>query len=387
MEILLIGGSGIISTEVCNLAIDKGHSVTLVNRGLRKKQINEQAKLKIADVRHDTIDSLKKMIRGSQYDVVIDFLSYNVEHLNKTLRVVNNNCYQYIFISSATVYKKSKSLPYTEESVSGNDLWSYAHNKALCEWYLREHSKEFISQYTIIRPYITYGLTRIPYQFTPLEYWSIVNRILCNKPIPIYGLETKCNLTFSKDFAVGALGLLLNNYAYGEAFHITSSEVVTWKNVIDIISEKLDKEVQLINIPAHVLSATRNGEGFDVNEILGDKGRNMIFDNSKIKRLVPEFTGETKFDEGISQSLEYYFKNKNEQRINYAWDGKIDQLIAKTINSDPNFNSHVLVRKSSRSRMSFIQKVTYLMNRYSFLYLPGKITLKIFKIGKKILGA
>lgn len=93
------------------------------------------------------------------YDVVIDFLIYEIQDLKEVLALIDGCFRQYIFISYATVYRGMDGI-ITEETERGNDLWDYAYNKYLCEEYLKKYFRDKESTfYTIIRPYVTYGNT------------------------------------------------------------------------------------------------------------------------------------------------------------------------------------------------------------------------------------
>ena len=157
-KVLLIGGSGIISSSICNKAVDEGMQVSIVNRGRRKKFINENANLIKADIRNESIDDLREKINVAQYDVVMDFITYNTQQLKKILSVIKGNCKQYIFVSSATAYKEcDEHHIYRDDDPIGNESWKYSVDKSECEWFLARHKEELGFEYTIVRPYVTYG--------------------------------------------------------------------------------------------------------------------------------------------------------------------------------------------------------------------------------------
>ncbi|SFH59300.1 Nucleoside-diphosphate-sugar epimerase [Lachnospiraceae bacterium NLAE-zl-G231] len=374
MDILMIGGSGIISSEICNLAIEHGDSVSIFNRGRRKEEINSKANLIIGDMRNESVQSITDKIMSS-YDVVMDFISYTPEQLRKTIDIFSSRCKQFVFVSSATVYSSDAPLPFKEDSKLENTKWKYAQDKVDCENFLA--SSELSCEYTIIRPYVTYGRTRIPLQIAPLEYYTIINRIKCHKPIIISGEHVECTLTNSKDFAIGAYGLLLNEKAYGEAFHITGDYRTTWKEVVLCLAEKINEDVEFINIPMQYLQVHKKYCGFDVSEILGDKGRNMIFDNSKIKRVVPAFSNFRRLEEALDDSLKY-FEKKSHQRVNYKWDAEVDCFIAnyikrKGIIIDPIMLSELSYGETINDK----DKKMYLEYRFPVNRMIGKVKRKI----------
>lgn len=380
-KVLLLGGSGILSSEICSLALKRGYSVAMINRGNRKKQINPDASLIIGDLKNEAISDLRNKLNKNQFDVVIDFVTYDVNQLIRSLELIKDICKHYIFVSSATVYLDRKdNMPFTEESPIGNTGWQYAYNKAKCEQYLQDNKKSLNFDITIIRPYITYGNTRIPYQVIPMSYYTLVNRILLNKPIPLFGDMIKCTLTTASEFAVGAVGLFLNPIAYGEAVHITADTAITWNEVIEELGCRLNHSVKIVNVPMNSLNIGSKKMGFDVDEIRYDKGRNMLFSNQKIKELVPEFEGRVKFADGIKASLDYYAKNNDAREIDYAWDARIDRLLSHYCDS---FDIKFLNLKSYGDGISYNDKMKYILNRYNLFYYIKKAINKFLKIIEK----
>ncbi|NMB65798.1 MAG: NAD-dependent epimerase/dehydratase family protein [Spirochaetes bacterium] len=386
-SVLIIGGTGIISSEVCNKAVDSGFDVTILNRGKRREFINSKAKIIVADIFSKNTENLSHMIHDKEYDIIVDFLSYDVNQLKNKLALFKGKFKQYIYISSATVYKeKCDSLPYVESDKIGNDLWDYADKKAKAEKYLVAALGNEVP-WTIIRPYITYGLTRIPYQFSPNEYYTIIHRIINNKPLPIFENNNKCTLTNSKDFAVGAVGLFNNKFAFGEAVNITSDCVLTWKDVALIIGRNLGKEVSLISLDKKDLNNNKL-LGFDPAEIIGDKGRNMVFSNFKIKKLVPDFSGHVMFSDSINETISYYNSDSARKKVNYVWDARIDHLISKSIRNridDNGIHRSYFLQYSDKNR-SFLRIIKYYLNRYDGLFFFLMTIRKMLKFMKKVVS-
>ena len=325
MKILIIGGSGILSTDCTRKCLDAGHTVYMINRGKRTAFLDDRATLIIADWRNESEDQLTEKLECYQFDVVIDFLSFNVEQLKKTLRIVKERVQQFIFISSATAYQNvDDGVKITEDTAIGNDKWSYAYNKSKCEEYLVQTDVN----YTIIRPYVTFGDSRIPFQIIPDGYhFTLLARIIEEKPVLLYNNgDAICTLTTTRDFAEVLLRLLLNPKAYQEAFHITSNNVQTWREVYTEICSFLNK-------PSHQISLTQN----DVHRyfpefesiLCGDKGRNMVFDNSKILSVVGQNVFQTNLRTGLESSIKYYLEHAYMQGVDYKWDGKCDYFLRK----------------------------------------------------------
>lgn len=381
MKVLLIGGTGIISKEVCRISLEMGYEVFVLNRGKSKEHLLTGASLIEGDVRLESVSELRKKI-SNDYDVIVDFITYNEEQLKKTINFIKGMSKQYIYISSATVYSKclSKNERYVETDPIDNPNWYYTIDKSKCEHWLEEN--DIGMPYTIIRPYVTYGETRIPFQINTGDYFTLLNRILCDKPILISGKNKKCTLTYAKDFAFGVVGLFLNEKAQNEAFHITTDEEMTWEKCIKIIGEKIGKEVRLIDIPIDQLKKY-NCDLINIEELIADKGRDNRFDNSKIKNAVPNFEANTSFEEGIEQSIKYYLYKKT--KINYSWDAQIDRIIGRYLGKNAR-NEKIFINDYSK-KMNNTEKKEYIMNRYMLFVLCSKalcfLHKKIKKISKK----
>jgi len=370
MNVLMIGGTGILSTDICKHAIEKGFHVVTLNRGKRKEFLNPQATNIIADIRKDESSVLKKKINFIKYDVVIDFISYNKAQLQKTLELITDNCKQFIFISSATVYEEKEAFHrYRESDSIHNRKWDYCIHKAECEEYLSQREWPFFI--TIVRPYITYGKTRIPFQIVPLKYYTLINRIKNNKYILMSNKDAVCTLTNTKEFAIAVTGLFGNEKAYGQSVHITSDCEYTWSKVADILGDCLHKEVSLLDIPIKYLENLTN-PGFEIEELKGDKSRNMIFDNTKIKGLVPEFKGNTAFEQKAGECIEFYCK-KQHQIVDYIWEGRIDRIICRYSKyKHLNLEKKKYSLSGNKEHIGIKNRFMYYVGRYEILYSSAK---------------
>lgn len=330
MKILFIGGTGRLSSEVAKRAAeDDKNEVYLFTRGSsnRKKFIYKNYKMIYGNIRKK--EESKEKIKKYNFDVVIDFLSYNINDLQKTLEIIDGHYKQYIFISSATVYCKSSENEIIKEDKTkiGNKKWEYAWEKYNCEKYLEEYFSKRKEKYTIIRPYVTYNETRFPYLIVPfdtLKEYSLIKRIKDEKKIPIIENDNIITtLTNAKDFAKGAVGLFMNEKACGEDFNITGDERVRWGDTLRVASEYYHKKLKTENFMIKDFVKKYN----EYDEVLyGDKGKNMLFDNSKIKEVVPEFKSEISLKKGIDETLKFYDNNKEFDIIDYMWYGKIDRI-------------------------------------------------------------
>jgi nucleoside-diphosphate-sugar epimerase len=322
-KILLIGGTGVLSTDVMNLSLKKGYAVYILNRGYHTKFIPRGVILLQADIKN--ANEVNSVIKDLCFDVVVDFITYNIKN---SLSLFQNRCSQFILISSACAYRRDKlDGIITEESPLGNHNWDYSTNKVACEEYLISKCSEVGLKYSIVRPYITYGNTRLPYGIMPPYgwHWTLIARILNDKPVFLWDNGAAiCTITHTADFAKGLVGLFGNPKTYNEAFHIVSDESISWKELIYLIGKLINKKPLIAEIPSVYAAAKLP---FLKGMLLGDRSLDAVFDNSKIKNAVPEFICTTPLEKGISQTIEYYRANNFLKGIDYKWDAQMDKLI------------------------------------------------------------
>lgn len=316
MKVLFIGGTGIISSACSEYAIKQGVELYHLNRG-KSKAIRsiEGAQQIVADIRN--VEETKKAIANYSFDVVVDWISFETQHIKNDIEIFKDKTKQFIFISSASVYQTPPmAQPVTEKTPRVNPYWQYSQNKIACEELLE---KEFATNgfpYTIVRPSHTYDKTLIPLE----GGYTVLNRMLVGKPIVLHGDGTSLwTLTHHADFAVGLVGLFGKKEAIGEIFHITSDEWLTWNQIANIIAEELGVKAKIVGVPSDVIARFDKEMGAS---LLGDKTHCMLFDNSKIKKLVPEFNCKISFTQGAKEIVSWYKENSEFQII----DKRIDQL-------------------------------------------------------------
>lgn len=380
-KILLIGGTGIISSEIMLLALQKGHEVHLLNRSRSARNLPQGVFLHKADIRNK--NSVKNAIGNRTFDVVVDFISYTVEHLENSFALFSNKCRQFIFISSACVYnREGQNEVITENSKLLNHNWDYGVNKVKCEEYLQKCAEEKGLKYTIVRPYITYGDTRIPFGIMPAYgyHWTFVSRILAGKPVFVWGDgKIKVAITHASDFAVGFVGLLMNEKAFNQIFHITTDETITWEEMIGLIARKAGIEARIIKIPtADIIRYYPSVKPM----LLGDRSLNAVFDNSKIKNTVHDFHCSTSIKQGVENTVDAIKEQKYQKGIDYSWDAICDKLISKYAGSDK-INNKKLMFIDYIGNASISDKYAYFLYRnfsekYVTLYYKLIAKLKFF---------
>ncbi|MCD6417037.1 MAG: SDR family oxidoreductase [Planctomycetes bacterium] len=305
MKVLFIGGTGLISSACTALAVERGHEMCLLNRGrTRNVPIPEGVSVVRADARDK--ESVRNAIKGREFDVVVDWIAYVPEHVEQDIELFRGKVGQYIFISSASAYQKPPGdYLITESTPLVNPHWQYSRDKAACEERLLAERRENGFPFTIVRPSHTYGPGQIPVAVGRWEKpWTIVDRMRRGKQVIVPGDGTSLwTVTHNTDFAKGFVGLLGHQQAIGQAFHITSDEALTWDQIYQAIGWAAGVEPDIIHIPSDFIIAFCPWEE---GTLLGDKAVSSVFDNSKIKRFVPDFVATTRFIDGVRQSVEWF---------------------------------------------------------------------------------
>ncbi len=319
MKILFIGGTGVISSACSELCIEKGFDLHLLNRGQSFRTPPAKTKIINADIRNP--ESFKPILAKEKFDVVVDWIAYTEEHVKNDFDLFRDKTDQFIFISSASAYHKPPlKLPITEDTPLQNPFWSYSRGKIDCENYLMKVYRENNFPATICRPSHTYDKTKIALY----GGYTTLNRMKFGKQIIIHGNgKTLWTLTNARDFAKGFIGLLGNPKTIGEAYHITSDEVLTWNQIAETIAQKAGYDLNVTYLPDDFISKYDAEWGFN---LFGDKGYDTVFDNSKIKKIVPDFKSTIPYSEGVKEIVEW-FSHKENQIVNEELDGLMDKMI------------------------------------------------------------
>ena len=328
MKILFIGGTGLISSVCSDLAMERGHELFIVNRSTSTHySVPEGATVLQADVYADEA-RLTSLLAGHRFDAVVDFLAYTVNDIERDIRLFREKTDQFVFISSASAYQKPpKHYLITEETPLENPYWQYSRNKIACEEKLMKAYQEEQFAVTIIRPSLTYGTSQIPLVGASWSHpYTVIDRMKRGQKVIIPGDGTShWVLTWNADFAKGLIGLLGNEEAIGEAFHITSDEVLTWNQIFLEVYQALGLEPNVIHISSEMII---RHDPDKLGTLLGDKVNSVVFDNSKIKRFVPEFSCEVNWAKGIRRSLVWFESHPEFQTIDQEMNNKWDSLIA-----------------------------------------------------------
>ena len=319
--VLFIGGTGIISSACSRLAVERGLELTLLNRGTSARPVPEGAEVLRGDIRDPA--SVREALGNRQFDAVVDWIAFTPEQIETDIELFRGRTGQFVFISSASAYQTPPtSLPITESTLLANPFWAYSRAKIACEERLVRAYREEGFPMTIVRPSHTYDQTLLPMH----GGWTVIDRMRQGKKVVVHGDGTSLwTLTHHRDFARGFVGLLGNARAVGEAFHITSDEVVTWNQIHDIFAQAAGTEAKLVHVPSDTIAAYDRDWG---DGLLGDKAHSMIFDNSKIKRFVPDFAATIPLSWGAKEIIAWHEANPARQGVNEAFNGLMDRLVA-----------------------------------------------------------
>lgn len=322
MKILFIGGTGNISRASSALAIERGMDLYLLNRGHESTAIKGARNLK-ADINDKS--KVLSLIQEHYFDVVVNWIAFTPDDIQRDYELFKDHTDQYIFISSASCYQKPLSHPViTESTPLINPFWDYSRSKIACEDLLTNLYRKYDFPITIVRPSLTYD-TVIPVPIGGWKEYTIIDRIKKGKKIIVHGDGSSLwTITHANDFAIGFLGLIGHQQAIGQCFHITSDEILTWNQIYDAVALAAGKQAVKVYIPSDYLGT------FDKNlrgSLLGDKAVSTIFDNSKIRRFVPEFNPVIRFKDGIQNTVQWFEEKQERMIIKNKTNEFIDRII------------------------------------------------------------
>ena len=330
MKILLIGGTGTISSAITEKLRKSEHELTLLNRGNRNDLVLDGIEVIQGDINSEA--EIARLLEGRTFDVVADFIAFGLSQVERDYRLFAGITKQYIFISSASAYQKPPvDAVITESTPLTNPYWEYSRNKIACEEWLMDRFRKDGFPVTIIRPSHTYHKESVPVAVHGhYEYgsWQILKRMLEGKSVIIHGDGSSLwTLTHHTDFADGFIGLLGNPHAIGQAVHITSDESLTWTQIHEIIASELGVELKPLYVPTDLLIHAGKKFGYDFEgALLGDKACTVLFDNSKVKRLVPGFVAKTRFDQGMAEAIPYILSHPELQKEDLQYDAFCDEV-------------------------------------------------------------
>ncbi|MBP5384703.1 MAG: NAD-dependent epimerase/dehydratase family protein [Lachnospiraceae bacterium] len=331
MKALFIGGTGTISAGVVkHLANDPSWEIFLLNRGNRKDAVPSGVKQITADIRDE--EDVARKLSGMHFDVVSDFIGFDVNAVERDYRLFKDMTSQYIFISSASAYHKPAAhYLITEGTTLSNPYWEYSRNKIACEAFLMEKHRDTGFPVTIVRPSHTYDERNIPLGVHGDKgFYQVIRRMQQEKPVIIQGDGSSLwTLTFNTDFATGFCALMGNPHAIGEAFQITGDETLTWNQIYATIADALGVELHAYHVASDFLAEAGKAYGYDfTGSLTGDKSVSVVFDNAKLKRLVPVMKTTVPFHKGVRIALDYVLSHPDEYEEDPEFDRFCDNVIS-----------------------------------------------------------
>ena len=322
LRVLFIGGSGVISSACSRVAVDSGIELSVLNRGRSaERPLPPGVNMLRADIREP--GSVRDEIRDLEFDAVVDWVAFTPEHVRADIELFRGRTGQYVFISSASAYQTPPArMPVTESTPLRNPYWQYSRDKIACEDTLVAAYRKEGFPATIVRPSHTYDETLVPFD----GGWTVLGRMLAGKPVIVHGDGTSLwTITHHDDFARAFVPLLGHPRTLGEAIHITSDDVLTWNQIAEALAAALGVTARLVHVPSDAIAAADPDWGAG---LLGDKAHSMVFDNTKLRGIVPGWRAVIPFEQGARQIAGWYLADPARQVTDQALDAVMDKLAA-----------------------------------------------------------
>jgi nucleoside-diphosphate-sugar epimerase len=321
LKVLFIGGTGIISAAAAKLAVERGIDLSILNRGQTSKRALPDGATSIhADIRDAA--ATREALGDKEFDVVVDFVAFTADHVRADIDLFSGRTGQYVFISSASAYQTPpRKLPITESTPLNNEFWAYSRAKIECEELLTAAHRESGFPATIVRPSHTYDRTGVPFT----GGWTVVDRMRRGKEVVVHGDGTSLwVLTHTDDFARAFVPLLGNSRAVGDAFQITSDDVLTWDQIHHIVARAAGTTARIVHMPSDVFAEVNPDWG---PGLVGDKTHSVIFDNSKVKSLVPDYVATIPYEQGAREIIEWHDADPARKTVDPEADAYFDRLV------------------------------------------------------------
>ena len=323
LKILFIGGTGNISLACSIRLLDLGHDLWLLNRTGPHPEI-QRANYIPGDIHN--LAAATTDIEQHHWDVIVNWIGFTSSDAKHHIDLFKDKTKQYIFISSASCYENpGPTTIITQESPLANPFWQYSRDKIAAERCFMLAYEQHQFPITIVRPSHTYSRV-IPLTIGGWTEYTAVARMKLGKPVVVQGDgHSLWTLTHAEDFAVGFCGLLGNMSAVGEAFHMTGDQLLTWNQIYQQTALAAGVEAKIVHVTSDKICQL-NPEY--TGTLLGDKSVSAIFDNSKIKKFVPEFKQTIPYDVGIKRVLDWFDNNPEHKLIDLDTDAFIERLVA-----------------------------------------------------------
>ena len=322
LRVLFIGGSGVISSACSRVAVENGVELFVLNRGQSTtRPLPPGVRMLQADIREPR--TVRKVIKDLDFDTVVDWVAFTAEQVRTDIDLFSGRTGQYVFISSASAYQTPPArVPVTESTPLRNPFWQYSRDKIACEDLLVEAYRQQGFPATIVRPSHTYDQTSVPFG----GGWTVLGRMVAGKPVIVHGDGTSLwTLTHHDDFARAFVPLLGHPRTLGEAFQITSDDVLTWNQIAETMAAALGVEAQVVHVPSDAIAVADPDWGAG---LLGDKAHSMVFDNTKLRSVVPGWNAVIPFEQGAREIADWYLADPGRQVTDASLDAVMDKLAA-----------------------------------------------------------
>ena len=327
-KVLFIGGTGLISSACSELTVARGMELFVLNRGQSKiYDVPQGTSIIVGDIRTDP-GRVASLLKDHTFDVVVDWVAFTPAHIEQDINLFAGKTRQFVFISSASAYQKPPAHYWiTEDTPLANPYWQYSRDKIACEERLMNSFRERGFPAVIIRPSLTYGPSQIPLCVGSWRHpWTIIDRMRRGQKIIVPGDGTSLwTLTWNADFAKGLVGLFGREQLAGHAFHITSDEVLTWNHIYLEAAHAVGVEPKLVHIPSELIAHYWDEA---TGSLIGDKANSGVFDNTKIKRFVPDYVATVPWAEGVRRCLAWFEADPARQTIDTEANAIWERIIA-----------------------------------------------------------
>ena len=315
-RVLFIGGTGVISSACSALAVESGIDLDILSRGrTTARPLPPGVTVVRADINSGEIPAL------GDFDSVVNWVAFTPEQVRRDIELFGGRTGQYVFISSASAYQTPPArVPVTESTPLRNPYWRYSRDKIACEEALTTAYREHGFPATIVRPSHTYDRTLVPFE----GGWTVPGRMLAGKPVIVHGDGTSLwTLTHHEDFARAFVPLLGHPRTVGDTFQITSCDVLTWDQIARTLAAALGTTARIVHVPSDAIAEADPEWGAG---LLGDKAHSMVFDNSKIRGVVPGWRAVIPFERGAREIAEWYLADPSRQVTDERLDAVMDKL-------------------------------------------------------------
>ncbi|MBU4215578.1 MAG: SDR family oxidoreductase [Actinobacteria bacterium] len=322
LRVLFIGGTGVISSASVRLAVARGIDLTLLTRGTGRRPVPDGVEQLVADIRDPA--AVRAALGGREFDVVVDWVAFTAADVRRDVELFEGRTGQYVLISSASAYQTPPArLPITESTPLRNPYWQYSRDKIACEDVLVAAYRDRGFPMTIIRPSHTYDRTLIPLS----GGWTVIERMRAGKQVVVHGDGSSLwTLTHHTDFARGFVPLLGHPRAIGEAFTITSQDVLTWDQITRALAAAAGVEARIVHVPSDQIAAYDEEWGAS---LLGDKTWSAVFDTTKLRALVPDFVATVPFETGAREIVAWYDEDPARRVVDDDHDRLLDLLVER----------------------------------------------------------